>query len=169
MRTRRVTNWCLDILSNGQERTTFEILDYINNVKRSRHGTTAHGLGNILGKDPRFEKTGETYAWKGIGKYKVSCWTISGAGTMFLGQKNLEADKMEKEKKKIKEQAKAAKVRATWTHEMKEDFIRNRLINKMSLKQISDKMGMRLTQVKGMQKYYNAGALDNIVKEMFDE
>jgi len=126
------------------------------------------------------------YVYKGIGKYKVSVWSISGAGAIFLDgtKKRLEANKMEEEKQVVEEQVENSedisnvseaaqteepKTRAVWTREMKEEFIRNRLIKKMSLKQISDKMALRLTQVKGMQKYYKAGALDDIVTEMFDE
>ena len=74
MRTRRVTNWCIKCLREGNK-TTEQIREYINGI--SSHGTTGHGLANVLAKDNRFKKVGEEYVTRTSGRYKVSVWALS--------------------------------------------------------------------------------------------
>lgn len=57
-RTTRLRNEVEKYLEKNIEASTGAIFEHINNT--TRHGTTMNVLGNILAKDPRFEKTGIT-------------------------------------------------------------------------------------------------------------
>lgn len=56
-----------------------------------------------------------------------------------------------------------------WTHDRKREFVRLRLIDKMKLTDISKKMDLRITQIKGIQKYYRSGKMKDVVDEVLGQ
>lgn len=60
-------------------KSTSDILDYIN--ENTKHGTTTHVLGNILGKDARFKKVGTTQVTASLSRdkmsYEVAIWGVA--------------------------------------------------------------------------------------------
>lgn len=73
MKTKRMVEWCEEALSDG-DLTTEEILEKVN--ERSKHGTTSHGLGNILAKDERFVRVGEDIIYRGAIKQRMAIWGL---------------------------------------------------------------------------------------------
>jgi len=92
MRTRRVTKWCIECLQDGAK-TTDQIREFINN--KSSHGTTGHGLANVLAKDRRFEKVGEAYISRGTGKYKVTRWALNAAYAFEITENKKKKEQIE--------------------------------------------------------------------------
>ncbi len=113
MRTKRVTNWCIEYLKNSEKATTEELLDAYN--ERFYHGTTSHGLGNVLGKDNRFVKAGETFINRGTGEYKVTVWALKKGwtfGNSITGEKKIiKKTDTTKNKKKIRKIRKVMSVK----------------------------------------------------------
>lgn len=74
-RTTRLRNLVEKYLEKNEEASTGAIFEHINNT--TRHGTTMNVLGNILAKDPRFEKTGITRV-KSLngGNYSHNLWQL---------------------------------------------------------------------------------------------
>ena len=74
-RTTRLRNLVEKYLEKNEEASTGAIFEHINNT--TRHGTTMNVLGNILAKDPRFEKTGITKV-KSLngGNYSHNLWQL---------------------------------------------------------------------------------------------
>ena len=58
-------------------RSTREIIDYIN--KNTKYGTCMQTLGNLLGKDPAFEKDGQLYELSESNRIKATTlWKLKG-------------------------------------------------------------------------------------------
>lgn len=79
MRTTRLRERLVTYLSGGPK-TTHQILEHINNT--TKHGTTTHVLGNILGKDKRFKKVGNENITeapeKGVyHQYQITIWGLN--------------------------------------------------------------------------------------------
>ena len=103
MRTRRVATWCEEYLKDAPNATTDELLEAYN--EKSSHGTTAHGLGNVLGKDKRFEKVGESFIDRGSGKYKVTVWALKKGwilGNKIVNMRRRNLKKKRGRKKRLK-------------------------------------------------------------------
>lgn len=76
MKTQRIGDF-IEKLLKYQELTTIEILDRVN--KHFRHGSSRHQIGNVLGKDMRFQKV-EMVKLKGfISGSTYNCrWGLKG-------------------------------------------------------------------------------------------
>lgn len=74
-RTYRLRNRVEKYLEKNKEASTGAIFEHINNT--TRHGTTMNVLGNILAKDPRFQKTGITRVSSlNGGRYTHMVWQL---------------------------------------------------------------------------------------------
>jgi len=83
MKTIRIVVWiekCLseakyDGIETGQA-STGQILEWIND--NTRHGTTPHALGNVLSKNPKFEKCGNIKVGAFVsGHYQQALWKLT--------------------------------------------------------------------------------------------
>jgi hypothetical protein len=87
MKTVRIRKLLREYLQD-RPRSTSEILEYINT--RTKHGTTAHVLGNILAKDANFRKVGTTSRITGIDlvqhSYSITIWGLSSTEGMGHGK-----------------------------------------------------------------------------------
>ena len=103
MRAKRVTEWCARYLKDSQRATTGEMLDAYN--EKFYHGTTSHGLGNVLRQDRRFIKAGETVINRGTGEYKVTVWALKKGwvfGNRITGERILQKINSKRRKKRAK-------------------------------------------------------------------
>jgi len=98
MRTVRVKRWCKEALYDD-ELTTAEIKEFIN--ERCTHGTTTHGLANVLGRDKStFKKVGMDVNTDGMDPYKVTVWTLTDDARELIRERKIEKEKQKKEKRK---------------------------------------------------------------------
>ena len=77
----RTYNRILEMLTEREEASTREILDFCNNYRTQRGrisqtGVTMTQLGNILAKYPAFVRIGDTLTAGYSGKYKIAVWTL---------------------------------------------------------------------------------------------
>jgi hypothetical protein len=56
-----------------------------------------------------------------------------------------------------------------WTADMIKRFLKLRIMDNMTQAEIAKDMGLRLTQIKGVQKNFKAGKYDDLIKEMMAE
>jgi|MDTC01.1.fsa_nt_gb hypothetical protein len=72
----KIRNYIVKEIAEKGPQSTTALYDSINS--HFRHGTTVNCLGNILSKDPQFEKYGMTETASMLsGSYKVCVWKLS--------------------------------------------------------------------------------------------
>jgi hypothetical protein len=134
-----------EALEKGKPLSTAELKEEVNT--RTKYGVTSSELKSILNREDDFVCVGQDKLSRDTGCYKVDLWWL----------KEL-IPKPDEKTGRIK-----------WTPEMKRVFIKLRIIDKLTQKQIAERMNLRLCQVKGVQKDLVNGKLRGFEKDVLKE
>jgi len=77
-RTKRLREAVRVFLEDRSRANTVEVFDHLN--ERFSWGATMNQVGNILAKDPRFEKVGNVRGYFRGGRYSVCLWALRSRG-----------------------------------------------------------------------------------------
>lgn len=76
-KTKMMRDKITEFLKKQKQASFHEIMRYVND--NMRHGTTSNQLGNVLSKNPEYERCGTTYVSSMLsGEYEISIWKLAG-------------------------------------------------------------------------------------------
>ena len=76
-KTKMMRNKITKFLERRKQASFHEIMRHLND--KMRHGTTSNQLGNVLSKNPEYERCGTTHVSSILsGGYEISVWKLAG-------------------------------------------------------------------------------------------